>query len=68
MSRITKELIKIPESMKKYLKKYPGKVILFTVSADIISRMEKITTWLGQIEDCERQQILFHDKEGYICH
>ncbi len=38
--------------MKKCLKKYLEKVILFTVSADIIGRMEKITTWTGQIEDC----------------
>lgn len=56
MSRMTKKLIKIPENMKKclkkYLKKYLEKVILFTVSADIIGRMEKITTWTGQIEDC----------------
>ena len=40
----TEKTYKNSRKYKKCLKKYPGKVILFTISADIISRMEKITT------------------------
>lgn len=49
LGRKVKEVIKFPENMKKYLKKYRGGVIISVIRADIGSESAKKRSMVRQI-------------------